>query len=250
MKRLVFLFVVALLALTITACPEKETPTPADFSVAVEKSALSITIGEVGTNGIRVSRTGGFTDPVVLKVVNKPAGVAVAFDPNPTNSASTLTITVLNTAIAGDYQITVSGKSAGKTRFSQPFTLKIKEKPTPADFSVAVEKSSLSIIVGEVGTNNITISRMGGFADPVNLKVIKKPAGVDVAFDPKAATLASTLTITVLDTAIAGDYEMQVFGEAAGKTRYSHLFTLSIKDKPATPSFKLKAESVRIQKNS
>ncbi len=120
--------------------------------------------------------------------------------------------------------------------------------PVKGDFSLA--GNPVAITIGQSGTTAVTITRTGNFADLVNLSLIGYPTGVTPSFNPSSANTTSTLMLTVDNTVPAGTYNLTITGSAAGKTRNSPAFTLTIKPKQDNGSFDLKASNVNVTKDS
>lgn len=131
--------------------------------------------------------------------------------------------------------------------------------PTP-DFSLSVTPASRSITQGATTTYTVTITRTGGFADPVTLSVSGLPAGVTGTFSPDPATGASsTLTVATTAATAPGSYPFTVTGTSGALTRTATATlvvnapppTISINDvsmnegDTGTTSFHLHGEPVR-----
>ena len=93
---------------TPTATP---TPTPAsDYSLSISPSS-----NNVGRNGgtaiytVTVNPMNGFNSSVTFSVSDLPSGTTGAFSPNPSTTASTLTLTVSSSTNKGNYTFTVTG---------------------------------------------------------------------------------------------------------------------------------------------
>ena len=89
--------------------------TTPNFSLSSSPSSVSIQQSNSGTTSISVVPVNGFTGSVTLSASNLPGGVTAAFNPNPTTSSSTLTLTVGSTTPPNTYSVTVSGTSGSLT---------------------------------------------------------------------------------------------------------------------------------------
>ena len=101
-------------------------------------------------------------------------------------------------------------------------------------FSLAVAPSSQSVGAGGTVNYSVSVTRTGGFADPVTLSVSGVPAGASATFAPNPAD-ASTLTVSTSSTTSAGTYPLTITGTAGTATR-STSATLVITQPPPPPS--------------
>jgi hypothetical protein len=87
-----------------------------DYSLS-NTGNLTVTQGQSGANTITATLANGSTQNVTLSVSGLPSGVTASFGTNPVNptGASTLTLSVSGSAVAGSYPITVSGSPLGKS---------------------------------------------------------------------------------------------------------------------------------------
>ena len=108
-------------------------------------------------------------------------------------------------------------------------------------FSVAAVPSSQTVVQGGSADFSATVSRTGGFSDPVTLSVTGVPAGATATFSPNPSD-SSTLTIATSSTTPAGTYPLTITG-AAGATTHSTSATLVVNQPPPppTPDFSLSA---------
>ena len=102
------------------------TATP-DFALAVSPTAVSVAAGSSGNATATTTVTGGFNSAVALSVSGLPTGASGSFSPAsiaaPGAGSSTLAINT-GTAVAGTYNLTVTGTGGGKTH-TAPLTLTI-----------------------------------------------------------------------------------------------------------------------------
>lgn len=83
--------------------------TPADFAIAVDPAATSLTAGGVGTAAVAITRTGSYAGDVSFAVTGAPAGVTASIAPSPTSgNAATLTISTNTGTLPGLYPLVVS----------------------------------------------------------------------------------------------------------------------------------------------
>ena len=209
-------------ALSVTAVP------PADFTISVNPTTVSVTAGGAGgSTAVSVSGVNGFTAGVGIAVSGLPAGVTV----NPATptvtpgTPQTLTVTAAASAVAGTSTVTVTGTS-GALVHTATFTLKIAA--APADFTLAINPTSLTLTSGALGQGTaVTASAVNGFSGTVSVTVAGLPAGVTVA--PTTLTLApgtpQTLTFTAAANAAAGMSSASITGVSGALT---HTATLTL----------------------
>jgi len=101
-------------------------------------------------------------------------------------------------------------------------------------FSVAAAPSSQSVVQGGSADYSVTVSRTGGFSDPVNLSVAGVPAGATATFAPNPAD-SSTLTVATSPTTPVATYPLTITG-TAGATTHSTSVTLVVNQPPPPPS--------------
>ena len=133
----------------LTVEPTKQ----ADFSISV--NATKVKRGASAKTVVTITRMAGFNDLVALSLSGEPNGVSGQFNPQQANNSSELTLTAGNDAVPGDYTLTVTAVSGGKTRTSD-FVLKVEpkednQKPaaiavTPAGGEIGVEKTANIVI--------------------------------------------------------------------------------------------------------
>jgi hypothetical protein len=100
-------------ALVCSNCAEQ-----ADFTLAVNPSALGVCAPADGSFAVDVGQILTFSDPVTLAAAGNPAGTSVGFDVNPVTppGSSVLTISGTGGAAAGSYPIQVDGTSTTGTK--------------------------------------------------------------------------------------------------------------------------------------
>jgi hypothetical protein len=97
--------------------------------------------------------------------------------------------------------------------------------------SVTALPTSLTVPQGGTGTVTVTLTRDGGFADPVNVTVEGLPSGVSVSVSPTQLTGATTqavVTVNVASTVAAGTYTATVRASADGVGAATTTYTLVV----------------------
>jgi hypothetical protein len=140
-------------------------------------SGVSIGQGSSVTSYVNVNPQYGFTGSVTLSASGLPSGVTAFFTLNPTNGASTLTLTATNTVAVGQYTVTVTGISGGQT-VTTTFNLGV-DAP-----GFTLSAYSVSIGQGSSGTTSVYVFGQNGFSGSVTFSVSGLPAGVTASFTP------------------------------------------------------------------
>lgn len=110
--------------------------------------------------------------------------------------------------------------------------------------SLAASPTSQTLDPGSTGTITVTLTRGGGFTEPVNVTVEGLPNGVTATVLPAqltGQTTSATVTLTLASTAPAGTYPVTVRGSASGIGSATATWSLTITALPdytlsATPS--------------
>jgi len=106
-------------------------------------------------------------------------------------------------------------------------TLGTTPQPAP-DFSLNLSPSSITLANSSSKNVTLSISKVGGFADSVNLSTVGVPTGITVTSSNVSPTQA-TLTIAVGAAVTKGSYGFTVRGTSGAKTRDANL-TLNVQD--------------------
>ncbi len=101
-------------------------------------------------------------------------------------------------------------------------------------FSIAATPSSQTVVQGGSTDFSVTVTRTGGFSDPVTLSVTGVPTGTTATFAPNPAD-SSTLTLGTSSATPAGTYPLTISGTAGAATR-STTVTLVVNQPPPPPS--------------
>lgn len=165
---------------------------------------------------IAVSPTGGFDDEVTLDVAGLPAGATASFSANPTTNSSTLTINVGPETPLGSHPLVITGNGGGISHTSTVTLVVLLP-----DFALSAAPTNRTILFGRTTNYAITISTVGGFAEPVNLGIFGLPFDASALFDPNPALTSSILSITTSSNTPGGHYPMVISGTASSLTRES-----------------------------
>ncbi len=211
----------------------------ADFMVAASPASVSVNQGSATSSTITLTPSGGFNSAISLSASGLPSGVTASFSPSsiaaPGSGSSTLTITASSVAAAGTFNLTVTATGGGVTHTTVVAVTVIAAQP--ADFTLSLSPSSLSVTQGSSATTTVSTSALGGFNSSVSLSASGLPSGVTASFSPASVSTPgnSTLTLTASSTATAGTVSVTITGAGGGIT---HTATLSLTINAAqTPDF-------------
>ena len=188
------------------------------FTLSTDFDSLTVNPAGGGVYEIKIDRTGGFNGTVALSLAGAPSGITGDFNPkSTTGNSSNLSVSVNNTVAAGDYKLTVRGKSGGIVS-ELKLNLKVINPNNPSTFSLGLDPSSVVVKQGTSQVVTVTINKSGSFASNVALTAIDLPTGVTAKFDPTSALTSSQLTLTANAAAPVGSYEVTVKGTGGGKS--------------------------------
>lgn len=165
------------------------------YTLTASVDTLSLDQGANGSLAIALART-NFADNVALTVEGLPTGTTGSFSPaSTTGDASALTVTVGSSVTPGDYTLTVRGTSI-LADVTDTFVLTVT---VPVGFSLS-SIPDLTIQQGGSGSQQVTITRTGGFTGAVTIVVENLAAGVTATVTP-TPTSGDTATIMISATA-------------------------------------------------
>lgn len=211
-----------------------------DFNIQLSLSSVGIVQGGSASLQVSLTRTGNFQDAVSLSLEGAPTGVTAEFSPaslSGQQSTSTLTLRANTSAATGTFTLTVVATS-GSIRRTAQLNLTVAVAP---DFTLSLSSSDITLPRGGQTTLTITLTRIGGFAQPVTLSISGLPAGVTASFNPSTIPgnqNSAALTLQVSASASPGVSTLTVQGTGGGLTRSANL-TLRITE---APDFSLSVE--------
>jgi hypothetical protein len=159
-----------------------------------------------------------FRGSITLAMENLPPDVTATFAPNPVSgNSSMLTLTAASTSPNGTFtNLLVRGVTTELTDRTTPLSFTIAER----GFTLSLTSPALTVAKGGSSATNVNVFRTS-FAGPVRLipwyyEDGSLPAGVTVAFAPNpVAGDIALLTVTVSAPAVAGVYDLDIYGEGA-----------------------------------
>src|SRR5207249_2043776 len=117
-------------------------PAPPNYTLSASPSSVAVTQGSSGSSTITVSPLNGFSGSVPHAAAGLPDGVTAAFDPNPTTTSSTLTLTASPTATTGAVTVTVAGTS-GTLSKTTTLSLTVNAQAAP-DYTLSASPGRLA----------------------------------------------------------------------------------------------------------
>ncbi|MFI2609464.1 M28 family peptidase [Kitasatospora sp. NPDC018619] len=167
-------------AVSVPAQSGDPTCTPSgtsDFSLSLGPTSGSVQPGASTSSTVSTAVTSGTAQSVALTASGLPAGVTATFNPSSVQagSSSTLTLAASSAAVAGSYQITVTG-TAGATTHTAQYSLTVGGGGTPngpaPDIDVAKVQAHLAQL-NSIANQNGGHRRAGSAGHSQSLAYIK-----------------------------------------------------------------------------
>ncbi|MFJ9442491.1 M28 family peptidase [Kitasatospora sp. NPDC101235] len=167
-------------AVSVPAQSGDPTCTPSgnsDFSLSLGPASGSVQPGASASSTVSTAVTSGTAQTVALTASGLPSGVTASFNPSSVQagSSSTLTLTASAAAVAGTYQITVTG-TAGSTNHTAQYSLTVGGGGNPGgpapDIDVAKVQAHLSQL-NSIANQNGGHRRAGSAGHSQSLAYIK-----------------------------------------------------------------------------
>ncbi|HTD21455.1 MAG TPA: polysaccharide lyase family 7 protein [Terriglobales bacterium] len=235
---------------TLTHGADAGTVLQPDFSLTATPSSQTISAGGSTSYTASVSPVNSFTGSVALTVSGLPSGASASFNPSSISGgtgSSTLSITTNNTVAPGNYTLTITGTSGGSTSHTATVTLSVNAQ---ADFTLAANPNSLSVIVGNSTSSTVSVGALNGFSGSVALSVSGVPTGVTASLSPTSVSGSgsSTLSVSTGSSAVAGTYTLTVTGTSGGLT---HSASVTLQVNPVQqPDFTVSANPTSLTVNA
>jgi hypothetical protein len=203
-----------------------------DFSVAVAPTAATVVQGQTLGIDITITKEAPFDSDVTITFDNLPTGLTAPAGPIVIPAGQTTVHVDFAAAIDASVTtatVTVRAKADGGFDKSATFDATIQQAP---DYTVSADQTALTIAAGNSATLNVTIVRVGGFADAVDVTFADLPAGVTASPATIAAGDTSVGVTISVDAAAAtgtfGNITLHAVSGAADKS-----LPLSLKINPA-----------------
>jgi hypothetical protein len=198
-------------------------PPPADFTISVNPTSVSLQTGGTGTSAISTTQVGS-PGTVGLTASVSPPGPTVSVSPTSVAAGGSSTLNITAGSTTGTFTITVTG-TEGTFVHSTTVTLTVTA-PQPADFTISANPTSVSLQTGGTGTSAISTTQVGS-AGTVNLTASVSPAGPSVSVSPTSVAAGSGSTLNITAGSTAGTFTITVTG-AEGSAVHSTTVTLTV----------------------
>jgi hypothetical protein len=227
-----FLFLLVLIACSGASKPAAE----GDFSLTLTPAAITLVPGGTGQQiSVTAIPANGFMGTVTVTITGLPAGVSAqpATLTLTQGTAQNVTVTAGASATAGGATVTLTGTSAALSH-SAAVTLTVS--PPPADFTLAVSPTSLTIMAGAAGSPvSVTAATLNSFTGTVAVAITGLPAGVTgnpatltlTSGVAQSTTLAAALTAPATTSTVA-------FTGTSGNLSHSATLALTVQAAPMT----------------
>jgi len=210
------------------------TATGPDFLLNTNVTRLAISPGSTGTAVIGLKSLAGFAGTITLSG-SLYGGLAVTLNPSAitlssgSTSQSTVTISVPQNVVSGDYFVTITGAS-GILRHQIDFSVTVSQP----SFSASLNPFDLTIAPGKNATSTITLTSFSGFQGKVTLAAnidafytqlgyVLSPANVTLT---PGGTVTSQITISV-PTALSSSLPFSfvtIYAQSGNQTSQSSIF--------------------------
>ncbi|MFN0178933.1 MAG: beta strand repeat-containing protein [Gemmatimonadales bacterium] len=212
----------AALALTVTLMPQ-------DIGLSLNPPTISLAQGASGDVAVTLTRT-NFTANINLTLEGAPQGVTGTFAPAAaTGTASTLTLQVGASVVAGSYNLVVRAAGQGVTDKTAPLALTVTAVVTGSYTLATTPGGTVTLQQGASTSPAVNINRTGGFTGSVSLTVTGAPVGLTATLNPTSTTgNSSALTVTASASLATGNYQLTILGTAAGVANQSVNLTVTI----------------------
>lgn len=204
---------------TVTTPPT--TAVLADYSLAIEPATLTLPLNTATRATVKITRTGGFAEPLLLETRGLPAGVTAFFSPNPV-SANEATVTFnATTALAAPVDVTVFARGReAKVRLSSAAPV--------STAAVTANPATLAIAPGTAQGVALSLNRVAGAVSPVSWTTSGVPNGTTVTFSQNNTALSTTTaTFAVSSLTALGTYPVIITSVADGVAN-STIVTLTV----------------------
>lgn len=208
------------------------------FSLSLNPPSLNVQPGASGTMLVTVTPQGGFNASISWFHTGLPSSVLPTIGPAGTAMTYNLQLAVDNTAVAGSYPFTLTGKATGVADAIVQGTLVIAG--SAPSFSLDLSPSTLTIPKGATGNTLVAVNPQGGFSGVVTFSFQGSPAGVTGSFTPTSSPVSSTLQLSVSNAVAPGTYPFSVLGTANGVPNASATGSLTV-TAATQPTFSLTA---------
>lgn len=195
------------------------------YSLSVP-SALAVEPNKTYTVPVGIARNSGDTSTVDLDVLALPAGITATFAPDPVpgdQNAATLTLTTAAELVAGQYDVTLVGRSA---EFSASAVIRLNAAAATLPATFTIDSPGIVQVSPIEWAVKVNVQRQGGFSSPISFSSPNLPSGLGAAFNPTGVSgsesrqdLATQVTIVQTSPIAPGTYNVNIYATGGGITR-------------------------------
>jgi len=219
-----------------TTNPDKSSENTFSLSVPSNVPLMSTSLKQGGTTKvvIGIKRGKSFDQDVALKFEGLPTGVTIdqaGAQITHDKSEANLTLTAMDDAALGDFEIKVIGHPASGGDAINTFKITVDKKES---FTVSVPTFSTTVKQGETKAVSISIKREKNFDEDVTLKFADLPKGVTI--EPASPVIKhgeteAKLMVKAEDDAALGDFAIKVTGHPTKGADAAHDFKITVAKK-------------------
>jgi hypothetical protein len=196
---------------TVTLPPTTKAPAVlADYSLTVEPATLTLPLNTATKATVKIARTGGFVDPLLLETKGLPAGVSAFFTPNPVSANEAIVTFNATTALAAPVEVIVLARGR---------ETKIRLSTTTAASTAAVTATpaTLTVAPGTAQGVALSLNRPSSANTPVSWTASGIPNGTTATFSQNnTAFSTTTATFAVSSLTSVGTYPVIITSVADG----------------------------------
>lgn len=220
-----------------------ELPSPSlpDFALTISPNSQTINPGSSTSFTLNSRAINGFNQPINLSVSTSPSSSALTTSFSSSTimagNSPTLTVNAASNINPGAFTITITATSGQITR-SLTATVNIVVQ----DFSISVEPSSQTVVVGSKATFLVRAKGTNGFNKPIILSTSTSPNDSTLVSSFSSETInvdgTSTLTISTTTSTQLLNFTITIVG-FSDQTVKTSTATLSVANSAPTPDFSL-----------
>jgi hypothetical protein len=188
-----------------------------DFELGVSPTSKTVGVADEAALTVYLTSTYGFTESVTLDMGGLPPNTGHSWSQNPVTptTSALLTITTASNTPTGTFTCYVTGTS-GSLVHAASFALEVSE-PT---FELSSPHPRQSTSPGGSAQYDVTVSKIGAFADSVSLGVSGLPVGTTYQWsqNPVTPPVDVVLTVNTTSTLSLGEYTFTITGASGPKT--------------------------------
>ncbi len=191
---------------------------PPDFGVSANPTTVTLPSGSSGTSTVTVTSLSGYRGTITLSASTTPTtGLTTSCNPTSVTlspNASPTSFCNFRSSTTGTYIVTVFATNRTVTR-STTITVYV------ADFQITAAPSSLTILVGSLGSSSVTLTSLSNFSGNVSLS-LSFPSALAASLGKTSVLLSpggtGSSTLGVISSTI-GNYTVAITAFSGALTR-------------------------------